>query len=416
MINKKKILIVTPYGFNDRLANFMEFISARLLEKNDWQVTALTRQQEKTIELDSYKGIIIKRYKSLGQGIFLLLQILFLSRPDVIHVYHLRNNRLGALSGILSKFLAISLIFTEYGLLHDHYLVDDRDDPLGKPLKPNGIIIDLKQLFNEIFSKHGAPPISSFKNYFYHWSLTHADQVIFVSKHNFDLVTELGLKNCRYLPYFFDDDRWQINRELNPEDDRQLMNLKKIENLNSPLVLFVGQLKLRKGWDIYLEAIRFVDKNIVPSFVLVTPTCKELPPNLVDLIKKLGIEERVIFFGQISEQLLKKIYDLSSIVAIPSRYEGFGLVAVEAFAANKPLVASAVPALTETITDDYDGLLVSPKNPEKLAQAIIKLAGDKKLREKLVSGGQTTLKKLKSDKIKKQWLEFYDKIIKNKCT
>ena len=406
---KKKILIVAPYGFNDRMANFAEFITARLLAENGWEVIGLVRHEAKAKIVESVCGVKIYRYKNLKQGLYFLFKIFISKRPTITHVYQQRNNRIGILAAILAKSMSKPLLFTEYGLLHDHYLVDDRDDPLGKPLKPNGLVFNLKQIFTKSFISKTAPLVSNIKNYFFHWALTHADKIIFVSKHNLPIAKELNLKNYTYLPYILDDARWNKMEDKQKINEYDLSVLKKIAD--RPFCLFIGQLKLRKGWDIYLETIALIDKSVMPLFVVITSSAKEAPEYFSKKIKKLNIENRAIFLGQVSGQILKKVYDLSSIVVVPSRYEGFGLVAVEAFENKKPLVASMVTALDENVIDNYNSLTVPPKNPKKLAQAITRLASDQELQNKLVFGGSKTLEKLKSSELKKQWLDFYEKLI-----
>lgn len=411
-MTKKNILIVAPYGFNDRLANFAEFIIARLLAKNNWQVTCLTRQENKRKKNNFIRGIKIFRYQNLSQGIYFLLKILIIKRPAIVHIFGQRNNRLGILTAMLAKLSSKPLLFTEYGLLHDHYLVADRDDPLGKPLKSHGLIISLKQIFTNSFTKKTAALTANIKNYFFHWVLAHADKIVFVSKHNIPLAKKLGLKNYLYLPYILDNYRWSLEEIEEDQDKNNLEILTKIEKLQSSrFCLFVGQLKLRKGWDIYLEAIPLIDKTIMPYFAVITSSAKEPPEYFSEKLENLGVKDRVIFFGRVNGQTLKKIYDLCSIVVVPSRYEGFGLVAIEAFATAKPLVASAVPALTEFVVDGYNCLTVPPKNPKELALAIDRLATNKELSRKLVAGGTITLTELRSDGLKNQWLNFYEELI-----
>lgn len=413
MTNNKKILIVAPYGFNDRMANFIEFITARLLAKNNWQVVGLTRFENGAKTAGLLGDIKIHRYKDLARGICLLFKILFFDRPSVIHIHTLRNNRLGFISAILAKLTFTPFLFSEYGLLHDHYLVSDRDDPLGKELKRNGLVLNLKQIFTKSFIDRTDSFSANLKNYFFHWALTHARKIVFVSKHNLPIAQSLGLKNFIYLPYIQDKARWnEKKKEPEKTNQNESETAKKIERLqNFPFCLFIGQLKLRKGWDIYLKAIPLVPKEIMPFFAVVTSSAATPPEFFSALAKDLGVEDRIMFFGQASDQTLKKIYDLSSIVIVPSRYEGFGLVATEAFANQKPLIASAVEALTETVIDNENGLLVPPCEAEKLAQAICRLASDEDLKRKLVAGGKTTLARLESDELKNQWLDFYEKII-----
>lgn len=409
---KKKILIVPPYGFNNRMANYIEFITARLLAKNNWQVFGLASRENETKSVDSLYGVKIFRYKNLAQGIFFLFKILIISRPAIVHVHNQRNNHLGILTAMLVKLTGKPLVFTEYGLLHDHYLVTDRDNPLNKPLRPGGLVASLKEIFIRSFIDKTAALSANIKNYFFHWALTHADKIVFVSRHNLPLAKELGLKNYLYLPYIFDDARWEIADAEKTPGQNNLLALQKIEQLgDSPLGFFIGQLKLRKGWDIYLKAIALTDKAVMPYFVFITSSAKTPPDVFSKMAADLGVEDRIIYLGKVDGQTLKKIYALSSMVIIPSRYEGFGLAAVEAFESKKPLIASAVPALTETVVDGYNGLLVPPENPGKLAEAISRLARDQELSKKLVAGGQATLNGLKTEDGKNQWLNFYEELI-----
>jgi len=98
---------------------------------------------------------------------YFLFKIFISKRPTITHVYQQRNNRIGILAAILAKSMSKPLLFTEYGLLHDHYLVDDRDDPLGKPLKPNGLVFNLKQIFTKSLLVKLHRLVSNIKNYFF---------------------------------------------------------------------------------------------------------------------------------------------------------------------------------------------------------------------------------------------------------
>lgn len=401
--------MVAPYGFNDQMANFIEFATARLLAKNNWQVFALTRRGGQKHFTDEICGVEIYRYQNLAQGIFFLLKILFISRPAIIHVHNQRNNRMGIITAILAKFTFTPLLFTEYGLLHDHYLTSDRDDPLSRTLKLNGLIFSLKQI---VIKSYGRPAalFASIKNYFFHWALTHADKIVFVSRHNLPLAKSLGLKNCMLLPYILDDARWGEEIEIRQKEGSATEEkIKKITG--SRFCLFVGQIKRRKGWDVYLKSMPLIDKNIMPYFALVTSSSDQTTEDVLGLAEKLSVNDRLIYFRKIDGRSLKALYDHCSMVIVPSRYEGYGLVAVEAFQAKKPVIASAVEALTQTVQDGFNGLLVPPNDPEKLAQAICQLATNHKLAEKLIAGGQAALTKLKSAELKNQWLDFYEKLI-----
>jgi glycosyltransferase involved in cell wall biosynthesis len=81
----------------------------------------------------------------------------------------------------------------------------------------------------------------------------------------------------------------------------------------------------------------------------------------------------------------------AACIAIPSRYEGFGLPLLEAMQAGVPLVAANIPVIDEIVTDNANGLLVEPENPAALAYAISRLLEDAPLRTRLAAGGRMRL-------------------------
>jgi glycosyltransferase involved in cell wall biosynthesis len=96
--------------------------------------------------------------------------------------------------------------------------------------------------------------------------------------------------------------------------------------------------------------------------------------------------ENVNFIGRIEDT--RQVYGKADLIAIPSRQEGQGLVALEAMASGVPLVASRVGGLAEMLADKETALLTAPEDPEGLAKAIEALINDKPLREKLQAQGR----------------------------
>ncbi|MCR4334646.1 MAG: glycosyltransferase family 4 protein [Patescibacteria group bacterium] len=405
----KSILIVAPYGFNDRMTNFIEFVSGRLLAKNSWKVTAITRSENNKNSIDNICGIKVYRYKNIIYGFINLLYVLIFSRPKIIHIHNLRNNRLGIITAILARVLFIHYIFTEYGLLHDHYLTDDRDDPLNNPIQTQRVIGTVIQLIKNTI-KNPRRFKYYISSYIFHWPITHANSIVFVSKHNVPIAKELKLPPNTYLPYIVDDYRWTAINSYGKEV------LEKIKNLNGSIVLFIGQMKLRKGWDVLLKAIPYIPKNIIEKFIIKTSTSGNESDEYKDLVESLGIRERIVYLDKFfSNDVLQKIYETSSIVVVPSRYEGFGLVPLEAFEMNKPVIASKVDALTDFLVDEENCIFVPPQNPEELAKAIVKVSNDSQLQKKLIGGGYDTLNRLKSKEYEQKWLEYYNSLISDTC-
>jgi len=397
-----KILIVTSYGFNDRMRNFIEFIVGRVLAKNSWKVSALAKSDTNKNEFCVSDGIKIYQIANKPTALFRILKILLFNRPDIIHIFNQRNNPSGILTALLNKIFRVPQIFTEYGLLHDHYLVTDRNNPfpLVEKLKPNGPILSFRKIFRDKNLR------INFKNYLYHLPLSSANKIVFVSKHNLDIAKQMGLKNIHYLPYIFDEKRW-ISKTLTPT--RQgVAKMKELENQkDTNFILFIGQMKLRKGWDIILEAMPHIENNLNVKLIFITPSSDKELLEFSQKTNKLKIKNKVIFLGKIENEILKKIYQICKLVVLPSRYEGFGLATTEAWEMEKPIVASDVIAINEHVINEYNGLMVQSESPLALSGGIERVLKNKNLYNNLIQGGKQTLNKLKSKEIQNKWLEFY---------
>ena len=131
---------------------------------------------------------------------------------------------------------------------------------------------------------------------------------------------------------------------------------------------FLGRLSYQKGLDILLEAIYRVKKNTKANCTLYIGGSGPLQEELELQSKKLGIEDSVIFLGQVSDK--NKFFNDIDIFILPSRNEGFPLVLLEAAVYQMPVVATNVSGNPEIIQHEETGLLVDKEDPEGLASAI----------------------------------------------
>jgi D-inositol-3-phosphate glycosyltransferase len=114
---------------------------------------------------------------------------------------------------------------------------------------------------------------------------------------------------------------------------------------------------------------------------------------LVALRDELGLGDRVCFVGSQPQEQLPLYYAAADVVAMPSLYESFGLVAVEAMACGTPVVASRVGGLAYTIQDSVSGLLVPDRDPVALAEALGLVLGDADLRARLGAQAATVARR-----------------------
>ena len=158
--------------------------------------------------------------------------------------------------------------------------------------------------------------------------------------------------------------------------------------VNTKNVLFIGQLKLRKGWDVLLRAIPFIPPDVVSRFVFITNSAYEEPDEFASLVNVLKVRSRLLFLGKVDSKILKRAYETCAVVAVPSHYEGFGLPVLEAFDMGKPVVATTIRGAREEVVPEETGLLVPTRAPDQLAAAIERFVVNPAWGERLGQAGR----------------------------
>jgi glycosyltransferase involved in cell wall biosynthesis len=140
-------------------------------------------------------------------------------------------------------------------------------------------------------------------------------------------------------------------------------------------VLYVGRLVPQKGVDVLLRAFGAV-LHRQPDTALVIVGDGEQRLYLERLARFLGLRQHVEFLGWRSTDEVANLYQSSAVTCVPSIYEPFGLVALEAMASGCPVVVTRVGGLAEIVADDTAGLMVEPGDHLDLASAIAALVSD----------------------------------------
>ena len=131
-----------------------------------------------------------------------------------------------------------------------------------------------------------------------------------------------------------------------------------------------------------------------------------------DIVKELGIEEIVTFPGRLTESDLPIYYAAANVCVVPSHYEPFGLVAIEAMACRTPVVASNVGGLQFTVVPEVTGLLVPPKDEAAFAEAIDRILGNPAWGEQLGETGRQRVEiALSWDSVASRLGCLYEKLI-----
>jgi glycosyltransferase involved in cell wall biosynthesis len=152
----------------------------------------------------------------------------------------------------------------------------------------------------------------------------------------------------------------------------------------------VGRLALQKGQRHLVAAMPFLLER-VPRAHAVIAGGGDLEAYLRDLALEVGVAERVHVLGPRKD--VPALMHAMDVFAMPSIWEGFGLVLLEAMAAGRPVVASRVATIPEVVVDGQTGLLVPAGDPLALAEAIARLAADPALARQLGEAGRDRLRR-----------------------
>ncbi len=179
----------------------------------------------------------------------------------------------------------------------------------------------------------------------------------------------------------------------------------------TPTVLFVGGLEPRKGLEYLLHAMEFV-LDEVPGARLIAVAKTGFRGTdewswFETLADRLGIKDHMVFRESVSQKTLLGLYSEADIVVLPSKTEGWGLSLMEAMACGKPVVASKAGGIPELVRDGVDGILVRPGDVRCLADALVKLLSDQKLRVTMGKAGKERVKEYSWDSTTNVVLEAY---------
>ncbi len=180
---------------------------------------------------------------------------------------------------------------------------------------------------------------------------------------------------------------------------------------DAPLLLHVGHTQPRKNLEGLLHALAIVrrrDSRVVLLQIGGVPTARQRA-----LVESLGLRNAVHFLGPVSESDLIAFYNLADVFVFPSLYEGFGFPPLEAMACGTPVVASHAASLPEVVGDA--GLLVDPRDPEAMAEAIYHVLQDAELAEELRRRGLERARQFTWERTARETLAVYEAMLGGKA-
>jgi D-inositol-3-phosphate glycosyltransferase len=191
--------------------------------------------------------------------------------------------------------------------------------------------------------------------------------------------------------------------------------------LDNKMILFVGRLEPLKGIDTLLRAIAQLHSNgdIEPEcqcLVVIGGDSESSDPTseierLKSISAELGMQDLVAFIGSRDQDKLPYYYSAAEVIVVPSQYESFGLVALEAMACGRPVVASETGGLVFLVKDGETGFHVPAADPDALAGKLRLLLHDQGLRRQFGENARRYASVYAWPKITEAIVELYEDVL-----
>ena len=155
---------------------------------------------------------------------------------------------------------------------------------------------------------------------------------------------------------------------------------------DAPVLLTLSRMHRKKGIDTLLQALA----SLPGAYLWLAGDGPDLA-EYQDLAKRLGLSDRVRFLGWRTDR--RALLEAADICVLPSRYEPFGTVIVEAWSTRRPLVATMADGARQYVRDGHDGLLCPIDDVSTLTQCLARVIADPSLRESLVANGEESYRR-----------------------
>ncbi len=176
------------------------------------------------------------------------------------------------------------------------------------------------------------------------------------------------------------------------------------------IVLFVGRLVYEKGIHVLINAVPKVLEKVDAKFVIVGNGYMQ--QSLSEHIRNMGLAHKVMFTGFVDDRTLRNLQKCADVSVVPSLFEPFGIVALEAMAAKSPVVVSDTGGLSEIVEHEVTGVKVYPNNPDSLAWGITRVLLDENLANKLKENAyRKVVETFNWEKISQQTRKVYESVL-----
>jgi len=202
-----------------------------------------------------------------------------------------------------------------------------------------------------------------------------------------------------------------VKAEVYTKNDKDLAQFRNKYALpQEKIVLFVGRMVYEKGVHVLVNAAPKVLEKANAKFIIVGNGY--MKDQLSTIVNNTGLAHKVMFTGFVDDETLRKLQKCADVSVVPSLFEPFGIVALEAMAAKSPVVVSDTGGLSEIVNHDVDGVKAYTGNPDSLAWGINRVLTDEAYANTLRTNAYRRIQeKYNWDKIAQQTMTMYENIL-----
>lgn len=378
-----KILHVNTFlerkgGAETYLLSLIPLLSERRVEQQFLYSIGTPHLHEGAVQVEDIGDIGFQKEKDVVEQVSAVLEQ---EKPDIVHIHNVEN------FGVMEASLAYGpTILTT----HDYRTICPASMMYYRWTKDVCHRHSGLGCFTTTLRKHCLTPRPKYASYFYHrtqWVLKNASRFAHVItpsesvKHRF-VKAGFTEDTVTVLPYFCSIKPLERPRPLP----------------GNPTISFIGRIADNKGYQYFVEALGQLPESV--QGVMVGNFTAENKERTEQLARKHGCLDRLTLYPWASKQEVIDILDSSSILVFPSLYaETLGIIGLEAFSRGVPVVASDIGGVQQWLTDDENGILVTPKSASEIRYAVLQMLSNE---EELLAKGQCGI-----DTINKQFLPHH---------
>jgi len=392
VISIKKILIISPEfpppvigGGGIHVSNLVD-----KLKEYNYKIYVFAQ--------DIYLKNIIRPKKELLTKNLILYRFPVIKIPKILYYF-------------ISIMFIIEFIKIRPNLVHGH----------GYPCNA----VDLGALLSNFFkipfilTLHGFPLTSTIYQFMYH-KLYHnligrfifkkSDWIIFVSKsllrdYSF-LLNRKIINKIRIIPN-------GINIKSLIENANSQQIIKKFNAKDKFILFSIGRIHKTKGFQNVIKIFPKIKIKFHNIIYLIAGKDNGYQKKLEEMIQKNNLQDNIFLLGSVSDKMKKDLYASAEIIILPSLYEPFGIVILEAMAFGKPIITSNLGGIKEILKNNFDGILINPNDEKLLLDKIIFLLENEKKRKELSKNAKNSVQRFDWDNIIKKINIIYKKTVKN---